>query len=335
MSEQANKALMRCLQVGVSAVVLAVVLWQLEMGRLRAVLGDLSIPMMAVVCILLVPSLGIRAYRWRYLFNTASCRLSMSESVALLLVGVGLNLALPASTGDVAKSYFGYKWSGVKERMLAISVMDKIIALSSVAVLGLPFSLWSGDALYGGLAVVILLPGAALVALPWVLSVSERWRERLERLSRRLGGRFDVVRFLEASRISGRSLMVAGLWSIGGWLFTYLQLFFCLMAVGGQVRVGTVLSAAPFLTLVRLFPLTLNGLGTDEAAQGFVFQQAGLTLEVIIAGALLYRLVTLIVPGLVGLVVLTKMNHLGTPGETISSNESTASTSNAPSPGDD
>ena len=57
---------------------------------------------------------------------------------------------------------------------------------------------------------------------------------------------------------------------------------------------------SPLITLARLFPFTLNGLGTDEGVMMFLFHGDE---NRILAGALIYRLILILVPALVGLFV--------------------------------
>ena len=58
--------------------------------------------------------------------------IKLIDSIKLLLVGTSLNIILPSGAGDVAKGYYGYKWTGIKERMFAISLIDKLIAIGSL-----------------------------------------------------------------------------------------------------------------------------------------------------------------------------------------------------------
>ena len=65
------------------------------------------------------------------------------DSFKITLVGLALNIISPAGSGDVLKSYYGYQWTGVKERMVAVSLYDKLIAILSlglIAVVGFLYS---------------------------------------------------------------------------------------------------------------------------------------------------------------------------------------------------
>ena len=111
---------------------------------------------------------------------------------------------------------------------------------------------------------------------------------------------------IDQMRTTKKKLVCAILLSVLGWMITYFQLYLIFRGLQVRISVFYVFAAAPFLTLVRLFPFALQGLGTDELAICFVFRQAGIGYEESMAAALLYRFFLLILPGLVGLAILLK-----------------------------
>ena len=259
-----------------------------------------------LVFLLLVPGLLIRSWRWLILFNDQSYSVTFRDSTKLLMAGMCLNLILPASLGDVAKSYFGYRWSGIKERMLSISLLDKVIALSSICLLGLPFALYGKHYHLGLLSLLVILFGMLFVALPFLLHHGEIFRKIVHFVTRCLRSRIDMFLVIDQTRTTKKKLVCAILLSVLGWVITYFQLYLIFRGLQVQISIFYVFAAAPFLTLVRLFPFALQGLGTDELAICFVFRQAGIGYEESMAAALLYRFFLLILPGLVGLVILLK-----------------------------
>ena len=109
---------------------------------------------------------------------------------------------------------------------------------------------------------------------------------------------------VKETRTSNSKLVLAILLSVLGWLITYLQLYLIFCGLQVEVSIFYVFAAAPFLTLVRLFPFSLQGLGTDELAICLIFRQAGLAYEDTMAAALIYRFFLLILPGLAGTIFL-------------------------------
>lgn len=153
-------------QIALSLTIAVILLLQLNVKDFAQQFSQISLPVFAVILVTLIPSILFRAWRWKLLYEDQNHSIKLSESTSLLLTGLSLNLILPASTGDIVKSYFGYKWSGVKERMLSISLLDKVIALASIALLGIPFALYRQQHLLAALSLVVLLPAFTLLVLP-------------------------------------------------------------------------------------------------------------------------------------------------------------------------
>ena len=290
--------------MAVSLGIAVILLFHLDIKEFSERFVAISWPVLGVIILSLIPALMTRGYRWKLLFDNGPNVIKLADSMALLLVGAALNLVLPASTGDIAKSYFGYKWSGVKERMLAVSLLDKVIALGSIPVLGIPCALYRGELLYGGLSILVLLPAFVLFILPVLIKHVPFCRKLFDGATKLIRNKLDFLKVVEQANPSKRRLATAVALSVAGWLLTYLEMYLCFRAVGVQIPLLYVFSVAPLLTLVRLFPFTLSGVGSDEAAMWYFFSRAGAELEGILAGAFVFRLVILILPGITGLFIL-------------------------------
>ncbi|MCP4592209.1 MAG: flippase-like domain-containing protein [bacterium] len=298
------------LQVVLSVAIAVALLIKLDVRRFYYDLCTVSLPILPAIVLLLIPNVLLRSVRWRLLFDDRNHSISIGDSTRLLLVGMGLNLALPATSGDIVKCYFAYKWSGIKERMLSISMVDKILALASVALIGVPFACASGQVLYAGLAVVAVVPAAVLLLTPRLAAKVSLFRAVLRGATNAVGRKLDFFALVDDANIRRGKLIRALLLSVLGWACTYLQVYLCLGALHVEVSMAYVLSVAPLLTLVRLMPFTVSGIGSDEAAWYFVFRSVGASLEQVVASALLFRVLAIIVPGLVGLIVLAGTRRL-------------------------
>ena len=299
------------LQIALSLAIVVVLVVPLNPGRFAGVFSDLRWGPLWGAAGLLVVSLGVRAWRWRLLFEDGAHRISFPDAMWLLLAGAALNLVLPASSGDVVKGYFGYRWSGVKERMLSISVVDKVIALGSVGLLGALAALAQGQWVYGLLSACVLVPSVMFLALPRLMEGRVLWERLLRGVTRLVRGKVDFVSLMGHVELGGKRLVPAIVLSVVGWLITYVQLYLCFRAAGAWPALGYVYMVAPLITLVRLFPLTLGGVGSDEAAIYFFFRPLGLSFETVLAAALLYRGVALLLPGVIGLAPLAFKRHIG------------------------
>ena len=214
-------------QIALSLTIAVILLLQLNVKDFAQQFSQISLPVFAVILVTLIPSILFRAWRWKLLYEDQNHSIKLSESTSLLLTGLSLNLILPASTGDIVKSYFGYKWSGVKERMLSISLLDKVIALASIALLGIPFALYRQQHLLAALSLVVLLPAFTLLVLPWLsqnVSLCRKFFQGATRLTRK---KLDALSVVQHTRVTKSKLLGALVISILGWSVTYTQLFLC------------------------------------------------------------------------------------------------------------
>lgn len=297
-------------QIALSITIAVILLLQLNVKDFAQQFSQISLPVFAVIVLTLIPGILFRAWRWKLLYDDQNHYIKLSESTSLLLVGLSLNLILPASTGDIVKSYFGYKWSGVKERMLSISLLDKVIALASVALLGIPFALYRRQPIIAAMSLVVFLPAFVVLVLPRLsqkFSLCRKFFQGATRLTRKKLDYFSVV---QHTRITKSKLLAALGISILGWSVTYTQLFLSFRALDAEVSIFFVFSVAPLLTLIRLFPFTLSGIGSDEAGIYYFFYSAEISLEKILAAAIVYRFVAIILPGIIGLYFLAVTKQL-------------------------
>lgn len=297
-------------QIVVSLTIAIVLLIHLDVKQFSSHFYEVSWPLLGAIVLLLVPSVLLRAYRWKLLFDNRTNTIKLTGSMALLFVGAALNLVLPASTGDIAKSYFGYKWSGVKERMLSVSLLDKVIALGSISVLGIPCALYRGELVYACLSTLVLVPAFVLLMLPVLIKHLPFCRRLFDGATKFIRNKFDFSKAIEQVNPSTGKLAVTLMLSVAGWLITYFQMYLCFRAVGVKIPLFYVFSVAPLVTLVRLFPFTLSGIGSDEAALAYFFTRTGIPLEGILAGALIYRFFAIIILGLTGLIFLAGTKRL-------------------------
>ena len=249
------------------------------------------------ICVLL------RAIRWMIIINKDKRLIFVKDSYSLTLVGIALNIFLPASFGDVAKSYYGYRWHGVKEEMLSSSILDKFIALLSVFILGcimaflfklyiLSFVSFSVSFL---ISIIIFFPDK----IPW---------DQLNRLLNKITGiNLDSKKLRSSFKISNRIKFITLFISIIAWVITYLQLFFVCKSFSLDISFIYILAVAPLITSAVLFPFTFNGIGSGEAVMVYLFSLVNIPPTLAIIVSLMYsQILTTIIPGLFGLAIILK-----------------------------
>jgi glycosyltransferase 2 family protein len=294
------------LKAGVSVLVIVVIVLSLDFSAVAGLFARMDYGWLLPALAVLPVSVLMRVLRWQYLMNAGQSRhISLGVATRVALAGMALNIFMPAQAGEVLKGYFGYQWTGVKERMFSISFFDKVIAVAGVGLLGLVPALYLGRLWF-------LLAALAAIAPLFLLAGALR-HQGLKRYAGRIfrklfKGRVDFQEAATHFSFKPRRMAVALLLSIAGWMLIFLMLWLCFMALSHTPvqppSLGFVFMVAPLLTLGRLFPFTLSGLGTDEALMVFLFRAADIPSEVSFAAAILFKLLQMILPGLLGVVVI-------------------------------
>jgi glycosyltransferase 2 family protein len=289
-------------QLIIGLLILGILFFTVKISDLKLLSSNiLSWRGLAVVWLALVTVLP-RAWRWHLLMNDGKSenRVSFANSVRFQFVGSALNLIFPAGGGDVAKSYFGFKWTGIKERMFTVSLFDKIVAISSLSALSIFAYLTSFHAEF---IVAALLASIPFLMIKYFYLLNKiKWISRFQNVVEKKV-KMDFQTLHQNLNFSGPTVGVAFLLSIVAWVADYFLLYECLQLMDIQIPLSLTMENGPLLTLGRLFPFTLNGLGTDEALMIFLFnyRMPGLAQNSILASAIFYRLVMLIIPAIPGL----------------------------------
>jgi glycosyltransferase 2 family protein len=287
----------------VSFAIISVIFFSIDFKEFLKLLTRINILYLLLLLPLVPISIFIRAWRWHYLFNyDQEKKIKLSFAIKLTFVGMGLNIFMPSQAGEVFKAYFGYQWSGIKERMFIVSLFDKLIAIGSIGFLGIIPSIYYSNIwfLLGSLAAFV--PLLIFLILLKNKRIFKKWKPRADKL---LNGNMNVDLTMRAIRADPVVLFKSLLLSLVAWLFSYVILWMCFKMVTPTLTINPslffVFMLAPVLTLGRLFPFTLNGLGTDEALIIFLFKMIEIPPEISFGAALLFKFILIILPGLAGL----------------------------------
>ncbi|MCP4521835.1 MAG: flippase-like domain-containing protein [Cytophagales bacterium] len=295
------------IKIGFSVLILVMLFFFLDFKKVNY--ENISItPIQGVIIFLLVvATFAIRAWRWQLIINekieSSKNKLSFPFAVKFLLVGTTLNIVMPAGSGDIAKSYFAYKEAGNKEQMFIASIYDKLVAIASMFFLSI-------YAYYYTQNIWILIAGV-ISCIPWGLvhllpsfSKVKMINKGIQAINNRVK-KVDLITFLSGFTFSVPTIISSFILSIIGWMITYILLFYCFFITGLiNISLNDVIGYSPILTLARLFPLTFNGIGSDEALITYLFK--GYNTQLILLGSIIYRIILIFIPALIGLFFINK-----------------------------
>lgn len=287
-------------QLALSLLILLLLLRYIDFGLLDLALRQAKLFYMIVVLATVPATFLPRVYRWALIINRTGQHVAFKTLYLLTLVGVCLNFLLPASLGDIAKSYYGYRQTGLKEEMLSSTLVDKFIAIFSIFLLGSVAALVYGLGIYAGLSVFLCVVFGVLSfapnLLPW------HWLHRIP--VNALHKSLSVHRLREAYILPTRTKVLAVVWSLVGWFITYLGFYLLCLAFSADLQFVYVFAVAPMIVLARTFPFTLSGLGTQEAVVVLLFSQIGVNSANALLVSMSFTIITSVIPALVGLLII-------------------------------
>lgn len=255
-----------------------------------------------IVLALLPFNLLLRAWRLMIILNKDKKLISIKNSFYLNLAGITLNLFMPASSGDIAKSYYGYKWHGIKEEMLSANIFDKFMALFVVFFIGSLMAIL--------LKFYVLSIFSASLSLFFILMFfypnRMPWGTLNRLLSKLLKIELDESKLALSFAVSHKIKFKTFIISIFAYLVLYLQFYFLCLSFSVNINFFYILAIAPLLNLASLFPFTFNGLGSGEAMTIYLFSLINISPTLSLLISLVSQLVNAVIPGLFGFLIILK-----------------------------
>ena len=295
----------RLLRFAAQFLVSAAILWALfrrvDPQKMMAVASGGTVWLLLLAAGMVPAALFFRALRWYYLLHdVGATNVGLGRAWGLYLIGVALNLVVPGGLGELAKAYYGHRATGVREEMLSATLVDKLLGLFSLCLLG---AIAAGT--YGRMALcawgcLLTVAFAAPVffprLIPWGLA---NWM-----LRRFLHKQLDVAKLLRTSKCTPVGYARALAISLAGWAVTIFISFLVLRAFAPALALPEVAAVAPFVSLARLVPVALGGVGTSDSAVLFLLGPPRHAREVILPGSLTLNVLLVLLPAVVGLVCL-------------------------------
>lgn len=254
------------LRGALGAGILLYLLSQCRGGQLGTALRALDLRLWLATVLVYLGGQALCAYKWGILARAMGMRRSYRELLAYYFGGMFANLFLPTTVG------------GDLGRALAVSRPDGSLGNAVISVLADRGTGFTALLLIASFGVLLLLPvlppwlsGATLAATLALLlagAAALAFPDRFRRLGSKLHGAITACRRPE-------TLVPAALLSL---IFqTIIVLAHILMgrALGLSLPVGYFLLAATLVSVVTMLPISVNGLGTRDAAFVYFLGLAG------------------------------------------------------------
>jgi hypothetical protein len=274
----------RAARASVAILLTAAVLWQTDFGAVvDAMRGPNPGPLVAAVALVILDR-ALNGWRWVALLGAIdpSCRPSLPRALRVFFVSTFLGTFLPGSVGGDAVRTVATTRLGVPAADAAASVvLDRLlgaIGILLVAILGLTTM---PDLATDAVVVAAVAFGSIVAAAGAALVFSHAGAVAAERLIRWIPGsrlRQLGTTLVETVRVHGRDrarmaavlaasalvqvLRVLEAWTLG-------------LALGLPAGLEVYFALVPVILLVILLPVTVNGIGTSQAAFVWLFGRSG------------------------------------------------------------
>jgi uncharacterized protein (TIRG00374 family) len=306
---------------GVSLLVVAFLLWEINLGRVVAVLGRSQVQLLPLILIPFSVDLSLRTVRWRILLAREP-RPGYRGTFTYLVIGYLANNILPARLGELVRAHLLGTREGVgRSRALGSIAMERALDVVAAAALGAIACAMVG--IHGAIVVtlaLIALGAGAVVALVSLLpqAVVRRWLDALvvrapAGLPTRLA---DIVRrFFHAlldAAAPGRVLAALGL-SFAAWLATSGLFAVTGASLGISLPPAGLIAVAVAANLGAALPSAPAGIGPFEFGVVVIGTALGLSAPTALAFGILSHACTVVPVSLLGGVELGRIRWgLGT-----------------------
>jgi hypothetical protein len=271
-------------RLAVAAGLTAFILWKIDPRAAGAALVTADWRWIAAALALVLVDRALMACRWLVLLRPVATgtRLTVGEVLRVFFVSTFVGTFLPASIGGDAVRAVGLSRHGVAMAdSVASVVVDRVFGTLSillVAVAAVWFAPASAPGWLAPATAALTFMAVALVGVGLFSDAAERLTaDLLRRLTRGklLKAGTNLLRSLRRYNHSAAALVTVLGGSIAVQLLRISQAWLLGRALGVEAGFATYLVYIPVILLVMLLPITINGIGTSQAAFVWLFADGG------------------------------------------------------------
>lgn len=301
------------LNLVVSGVVIAYLVWQIDLGRTLDEIGTSNGWLLLAALAVFVASTWGMAWRWQLLLSARGIREPLSWLTTMYFIGYAGTQVLPTGIGGDAIRIVEHsrRRPGRGGEVAAAVLLERVIGAAGTLVM-VAVGLVAAIGRYDGIRFLVVVETVSiiLVAAGFFLLFSRRVRSRLGFASR-VASRLRVERHaralyegMHAYRGHPREVAVVLVVSVGLQAVRITSIWLCGQAVGLNLSPLVYVILGPLLFLVMMVPFTINGLGVREAFFVAFLGRFGVDPDAAFATGFLFYAVTIAtaIPG--GMILL-------------------------------
>jgi uncharacterized protein (TIRG00374 family) len=287
----------RLARIAVAAGLTGYILWRSDPSAVAAAAAGVDWRWVGVAVLLVLVDRALMAYRWVALLCTIESdrRPPIGPLMRVFFVSSFVGTFLPASVGgDIVRSYSLARLNVDAGDAVASVLMDRLLGVASVflmalAGLALATDLSQNAAIVGGLVVTAAACAAMLVLIfsPRAAALVSQAASGLPFAAvRRTGVR--VVDSIRKYSAHSPQLIAVLACSIAVQALRVFQAFYLGRSLGIDAPLSAYFAFIPLILLIMLLPVTINGLGTSQAAFVWFFSRAGVASAAAFALSVLF-----------------------------------------------
>jgi glycosyltransferase 2 family protein len=274
------------LQAAVSLALIVILIVAVRQTNLIASFATLQPGAIVAALALLLVAFVLNSKRWQLLLANAGVKQKLGDLVSLYFIGQFFSLFLPTGTGgDVVRAYSVARQSGMAAPTIMATLQERLLGLGASLLIGLVATLYYLPlvpiqlriwmliiAIIGALGIAVLLYPALLFAIIGMFWQSQGHRPALQRLVARplIAGVVGAIRPI-AELPPLKSLKLALLLGIASMsVLMGVGMYYAIgRSMGMQASFMAFCLVVPMVWIVRMAPVSLNGIGVSEGS--FVF----------------------------------------------------------------
>ncbi|MFQ5861153.1 MAG: YbhN family protein [Dehalococcoidia bacterium] len=300
----------------VTLAVLLLVLRGLDLGQVGGLFREFKLPYLVFALLLGVGANLLAGFAWKALLDALAVRLSLLDVVRFYAMGLFFNIFTPGGVaGDAVRIHQLHRKTarGIEgftsiliSRVLSIITLLLVGAGAAAVVLpGLPSSRLAFTLLVGSSVGLLLLMLLNRPLQPLLLRLPEGGLKRLV---------MRVLASLELLPQRPGPLTRASVFFTVHHLLVVLSVYLAALALDLHIPFPWMLALVPLARVLVLLPVSISGLGVQEAAFVVLFAQVGVGAPAAFSVSLLSHLVLMVVPLSGGLVFLLGRGRAGSKG---------------------
>jgi uncharacterized membrane protein YbhN (UPF0104 family) len=277
-------AVSRIARIAVAAGLTGYILWRSDPSAVAAAAAGVEWRWVGVAVLLVLADRALMAYRWVALLCTIETdrRPPMLALMRVFFVSTFVGTFLPASIGgDIVRSYSLARLNVDAGDAVASVLMDRLLGVASIFLMALTGLAIARDLADHGAIVVGLLAAAAACLATLLLVFSPRFAATVSGAGARLpfpsAGRAGtrIVDSIRKYAAHSPQLLAVLAGSLAVQVLRVCQAFYLGRSLGIDVPLAAYFAFVPLILLIMLLPVTVNGLGTSQAAFVWFFARAG------------------------------------------------------------